>query len=83
MISTETALDNLTLNIQTEIQVRATLETTFEALLEELSSSLTTEARTQPSASLTSACPNSADGWRSTSTINGWARVRTRLVLSD
>src|SRR5881394_1816277 len=43
MISTETALDNLTLNIQTEIHVRATLETTFEALLEELSSSLTTD----------------------------------------
>lgn len=40
MIATETALDNLTLNVQTEIHVRASLETTFEALLEELSSSL-------------------------------------------
>ena len=40
MISTDIALDNLTLNIQTEIHVRAALETTFEALLEELSTSL-------------------------------------------
>lgn len=43
MIPTEVALDNLTLNIQTEIHVRASLETTFEALLEELSSSLVTD----------------------------------------
>jgi hypothetical protein len=43
MIATETALDNLTLNIQTEIHVRASLETTFESLLEELSSSLANE----------------------------------------
>ena len=40
MISTDIALDNLTLNIQTEIHVKASLETTFEALLEELSTSL-------------------------------------------
>ena len=40
MIATETALDNLTLNIQTEIHVKASLETTFEVLLEELSTSL-------------------------------------------
>lgn len=40
MISTESALDNLTLNVKTEIHVRASLETTFEALLEELSISL-------------------------------------------
>jgi hypothetical protein len=43
MIPTETALDNLTLNVQTEIHVRASLETTFKALLEELSSSLVTD----------------------------------------
>ena len=43
MIATETALDNLTLNLETETHVRASLETTFEALLEELSSSLTSE----------------------------------------
>jgi hypothetical protein len=43
MIATETSLDNLTLNLQTEIHVRASLETTFEALLEELSSSLVTD----------------------------------------
>src|SRR6185437_4182582 len=40
MISTDTTLDNLTLNIQTEIHVNASLETTFEALLEELSAGL-------------------------------------------
>ena len=40
MIATDPALDNLTLNIQTEIHVRASLETTFEALLEELSTAL-------------------------------------------
>ena len=39
----EIALDNLTLDVQTEIHVRASLETTFEALLEELSSSLVSE----------------------------------------
>ena len=43
MIATENALDNLTLNVQTEIHVRATIETTFEALLEELSSSLVSD----------------------------------------
>src|SRR6266576_3371745 len=36
MIQTETALENLTLNIQNEIHVKASLEMTFEALLEEL-----------------------------------------------
>lgn len=40
MISTDTTLDNLTLNVQTEIHVNASLETTFEALLEELSTAL-------------------------------------------
>ena len=43
MIATDNALDNLTLNVQTEIHVRASIETTFEALLEELSTSLVTE----------------------------------------
>jgi len=43
MIATDNALDNLTLNVQTETHVRASLETTFEALLEELSTSLVTE----------------------------------------
>src|SRR6266404_1495937 len=33
MIATETALENLTLNIQQEIRVNASLETTFQALL--------------------------------------------------
>src|SRR5438105_2208902 len=36
MIQTDTALENLTLNIENEIHVKASLETTFEALLEEL-----------------------------------------------
>lgn len=43
MNATETTLDNLTINIQTEIHVQASLETTFEALLEELSTALATE----------------------------------------
>jgi hypothetical protein len=38
MVSTETTLENLTLNIEQEIHVNASLETTFEALLEELAS---------------------------------------------
>jgi len=36
MIATENALDNLTLNVQTEIHVNASLETTWQALIEEL-----------------------------------------------
>lgn len=36
MITTENALENLTLNVRQEIHVRASLETTFEALLEQL-----------------------------------------------
>jgi hypothetical protein len=38
--ATDIALENLTLNIQTDIHVKASLETTFEALLEELGPSL-------------------------------------------
>jgi uncharacterized protein YndB with AHSA1/START domain len=36
MISTETGIENLTLNITQEIHVRASLEVTFAALLEQL-----------------------------------------------
>lgn len=36
MIATETALENLTLDVQQEIHVKASLETAFEALLEQL-----------------------------------------------
>jgi tRNA(Phe) wybutosine-synthesizing methylase Tyw3 len=36
MIATENAVENMTINIQTEIHVKASLETTWEALLEEL-----------------------------------------------
>jgi hypothetical protein len=36
MLSTETGIENLTLNINQEIHVRASLEATFEALLEQL-----------------------------------------------
>lgn len=47
MVPTEIALNDLTLDVQTEIHVRASLETTFEALLEELSTSLAS-AKTGP-----------------------------------
>ena len=36
MIATETALENLTLDVRQEIHVKASLETAFEALLEQL-----------------------------------------------
>ena len=36
MIATETALENLTLDVRQEIHVKASLETVFEALLEQL-----------------------------------------------
>ena len=36
MVTTEVAVENLTLHIKQEIHVRASLEATFEALLEEL-----------------------------------------------
>ena len=43
MISTETSLENLTLNVQLEMHVNASLQTTFEALLEELGPSFVKE----------------------------------------
>jgi len=48
MISTETTLENLTLNIQQEIRVSASLETTFEALLEQLGPSAENEQGPMP-----------------------------------
>jgi len=48
MISTETALENLTLNIQQEIRVNASLENTFEALLEQLGPSAENESGPMP-----------------------------------
>ena len=48
MIATESTLDNLTINIQTEIHVKASLETTWEALLEELGPGQTTERGPMP-----------------------------------
>ena len=48
MISTETALENLTLNIQMEMHVNASLETTFEALLEQLGPAAENESGPMP-----------------------------------
>src|SRR6266581_7132027 len=48
MIATETALENLTLNIQQEIRVNASLENTFEALLEQLGPSAENENGPMP-----------------------------------
>jgi hypothetical protein len=48
MISTETAVENLTLNIQQEIHVNASLENTFEALLEQLGPSAENENGPMP-----------------------------------
>ena len=48
MISTEAALENLTLNIQQEIRVNASLENTFEALLEQLGPSAENESGPMP-----------------------------------
>ena len=48
MIATDTALDNLTINIQQEIHVNASLENTFEALLEQLGPSAENENGPMP-----------------------------------
>ena len=48
MISTETALENLTLNIQMEMHVNASPETTFEALLEQLGPAAENETGPMP-----------------------------------
>ena len=48
MVSTETALENLTLDVQQEIHVKASLETTFEALLEQLGPANETENGPMP-----------------------------------
>jgi hypothetical protein len=48
MIATENALENLTINIQTEIHVKASLETTWEALLEELGPAQVTDRGPMP-----------------------------------
>ncbi len=48
MISTETAIENLTLNVQQEIHVNASLETAFEALLEQLGPGSETENGPMP-----------------------------------
>jgi uncharacterized protein YndB with AHSA1/START domain len=48
MIATENALENLTINIQTEVHVKASLETTWEALLEELGPAQVTDRGPMP-----------------------------------
>jgi len=48
MIATENALENLTINIQTEIHVKASLETTWEALLQELGPGQVTDRGPMP-----------------------------------